>query len=182
MNLNLKSNKYLHSGQIKKLKTFRLWAQKNLPAKFKPMIDYTLGWLSPDLLGTGFSVQTQNETELVVQIPFLKINQDFQNEIHSGLVVNAGLEMIRLVLAQHFVSSEYRFLKTEIHFQKKINWTSDLFLKINIDLEYFELKMIELQKNKSTDMEFSIKIYLKDSKKSDRLNYKIEIQKINLLS
>ncbi len=182
MNLPLNMNKYLRSGQIKKLKTLKLWAQQNLPTPLRPMIDYTLGWLSPDLLGTGFSAIQQTDSMVIAEVPFRSLNKDFQNQIHMGLVINAGLEMIKIFSARHFVGHGYQFLKTNLNLNKKLDWTADLNLKMNIDLEIFERKIIEFQKNKKAEFEFEIEIHVGDSKKTDSLNYKIAIEKINLLS
>ncbi len=175
-------NKYLRAGQIEKLKTFKIWADQKLPNQLKPVLNYTLGWLSPDLLGTGFSILKQTDGLISAQIPFLQINKDFQNQIHQGLVVNAGFEMIRTFLNEHFLSQGYQFLKTQTTILKKTMWTSDLNLKMSVDLESFEQQFILFQKSKSADFEFDISLQIGDSKITDLIQYKIEIQKINLLS
>lgn len=175
-------NKYLQAAQITKLKNLKDWAHSNLPKTFRPAIDYTLGWLSPDLLGTGFSIEQQMDSQLVAKIPAKTVNKDFQNQIHHGLVINAGIEMIRLLLNKHIVGSGYILLNTEINLNKKLNWSTDLTLKMNVDLEFLEANLIEFQKNTRSEFEFKILINNTDSNKSDSVNYKIRIQKIELLA
>jgi hypothetical protein len=175
-------NKYLRAGQIEKLKNFKLWVDQKLPKQLKPVLNYTLGWLSPELLGTGFSILKQTDGSMSAQIPFLQINKDFQNQIHQGLVINAGFEMIRTFLNEYFLGHGYQFLKTESTIQKKTIWASDLNLEMNVDLEDFEQQFISFQKNKSAEFTFIIVLKTEDLKKTDSIQYKIEMQKINLLS
>ncbi len=178
-------NKYLRSGQIEKIKTIKQWVDQKMPLQLKvlqPMLDYTFGWLSPELLGTGFSIQTQTDVLMLAKIPFSPTNKDFQNQIHQGLVVNAGFEMIRTILNANLMGHSFQFLKTETNIKKKLIWNSDLILKLNIDPEIFEQQLINFQKNKNAEFEFEIYLQVGDLKKSDLIFYKIEIQKVNLLA
>lgn len=180
--MNMSLNKYLRAGHIEKLKNFKFWADQNVPETFKPVLNYTLGWLAPDLLGTGFSVVQQTDSEVVAMIPLNAANKDFQNQIHAGLVINAGLEMIKSLLYKHMVGVGFQMARTEMNLTKKMNWLSDLKLKLFIDLEVFEMQLIQFQNNKKADFDFEVSIYCGESKKFDQINYKIEIQKVNLLS
>lgn len=175
-------NKYLRSGHIEKIKTLKQWAHDHLPQKLTPVIDYTLGWLSPELLGTGFLIKTQTDTNVIATVPFLTINSDFQHQIHSGLVVNAGQEMIRAYLQRNVVGMSFEYSKINLHLNKKLNWTSDLTLKMNVSEEYFESQLIEFQKKKTAEFDFTIDIHVGESKKIDQLSFKIELHKLNLLS
>ena len=175
-------NKYLREGHIEKLKNLKLWADLNAPKTLKPVLNYTLGWLAPDLLGTGFTVLVQTDSEVSAMIPYNKVNKDFQNQIHVGLVINAGLQMIKSLLSKHMTGVGFNFDNTEIKLVKKTNWTTDLRLKLFIDLDTFEMQLIDFQKNKKSIFEFEVSLFCADSKKQDQINYKIEIQKINLLS
>jgi len=175
-------NKYLRSGHIEKIKTLKQWAHDHLPQKLTPVIDYTLGWLSPELLGTGFLVKSQTDDGVIAMVPFLPINTDFQRQIHSGLVINAGQEMIRAYLQRNVVGFNFIFSKINLHLNKKLNWTSDLTLKMNVNSGYFEAQLIEFQKRKSAEFDFTVDIQVGDSKKVDQLSFKIELHKLNLLS
>lgn len=175
-------NKYLRSGHLEKIKTLKRWAHDHLPQKLSPVIDYTLGWLSPELLGTGFLIKSETDSSVIAEIPCFKTNQDFQSQVHLGLVVNAGQEMIRSYLQKNLVGMSYEFNKIEFKLNKKLNWTSDLILKMNISSEYFELQLIDFHKRKTSEFEFVIDIHVGESKKMDQISFKIELHKVNLIS
>lgn len=175
-------NKYLRSGQIEKIKTLKQWAHDHLPRKLTPVIDYTLGWLSPELLGSGFLIKTQTDAGVIAEVPFLSSNTDFQRQIHSGLVINAGQEMIRAYFQRNVAGLNFEFSKINLLLNKKLIWTSDLTLKMNVNAEYFEAQLIEFQKKKTAEFDFTIDIQVGDSKKVDQLSFKIELHKLNLLS
>jgi hypothetical protein len=165
MNLNL--NRYLRPDQIEKLST---------------LVNATFGRLSPLVLGSGYSIFRSSEAEISAKIPLTKFSKDFQNEAQSGLVIHTATEMIRVIMNEVFVDRAYRFSKLQISLDKKMNWNSDLILKMQTDLEALELKTIEFQKNKKFECEFKIHIYVAEFKKSDILDFKIEVQKVNILT
>lgn len=175
-------NKYLRSGHIEKIKTLKQWAQLHLPKQLSPLLDYTLGWLSPELLGTGFVIDSMTDYEAVVRIPVSNANINFQQQIHLGLVVNAGQKMITSFLQQHLVGSGFELTKVDLVLKKKLNWGTDLVLKMNVNPELFEQQLIEFHKKKIADFDFVIDLQPGEMKKKDQLSFKIELQKVNLLS
>ena len=102
--------------------------------------------------------------------------------MHLGLVVNAGQEMIRSYLQKNLVGMAFEFNKIEFKLNKKLNWSSDLILKMNMSSEYFELQMIDFHKKKTSEFEFVIDIHVGESKKMDQVSFKIELHKLNLIS
>lgn len=169
MNLNLNSNlnKYLRPDQIQKINTF---------------VNTTLGRLSLNILRPAFLIHRDNGTKITAKIPFTVLNQDFQNEIQSGIVVHAGHELARAFLSEQLVGQSYRISKIDLVLKKKLNWNAGLNLIMQTDLELFEIKIIEFQKNKKFNFEFSVDICIDGLKKSDTLEFKIEVQKLNLLT
>ncbi len=167
LNLNLNLNRYLRPDQIDKLTT---------------LVNTTLGRFSSNIFGPHFSIHRPNETEIVAQIPITNLNKDSQNEIQIGQVVNTGLAMGQWFLNEQLGGPSYRMTQFDINMDKKLNWNTNLILKMQTDLEAFELKIIEFQKYKKFTFEFVIHISNSGSKKKDKLAFKIEVQKINLLT
>ncbi len=167
LELDLKLNRYLNVGRIR---------------HFKKLLNTTLDRLYPNAFSFGFFIDKQSDTEIKAKIPFSPLNIDLQNEIRPGIAIDAGCEMIRVFLDRNLVGHAFRIADTHFNLNKKLKWSSDLNLTMEIDPELFELKIIEFQKIKKFNFEFSVNISTKDFKKIDTLIFKLEVQKINLLS
>ncbi len=167
LELDLKLNRYLNVGRIR---------------HFKKLLNTTLDRLYPNAFSFGFSIDSHSDTEIKAKIPFSPLNVDLQNEIRPGIVIDAGCEMIRVFLDRNLVGHAFRIADNHFNLNKKLNWSSDLILTTDIDQELFELKIIEFQKSKKFNFEFSVDIRTTVFKKTDTLAFKLEVQKINLLS
>lgn len=165
-----------------KIRQFNNWAQVHSPSVFKPIINYTLAWLSPQLIGTGFKILKLSEDYVEAVVPSLDSNLDQQQHINLGLVTNAGVEMVRAFLTMHLQSESYNLEHIETRLIKKLNWTKDLSLKLHMSNEVFETQFIQYQKNKSHEFEFKILILLPTEIKADLLKIKVQVSKNLLLS
>ncbi len=183
--------KYLQTNHIQKLKELRLWADANTPEKIKPALDYTwnyaLGWLAPEMLGTGFKITKDTDPAMLAELPFYKSSANAEKEIHQGVVVNVGLEMIRQYLDRRLVGISYKILESNVSLKKRTAWANDLQLKLSVDPIQFEAAVIHLKKKSQQEFEFDILISATEIKKTDRLktdNLKITllIEKIHLLT
>jgi hypothetical protein len=164
-----------------KLKELKLWAQVKSPKKLQPALSYALDWLSPELLGTGFHMTEVSDTVLKGLIPYRARNFDFQNEVHQGLVLNAGLELSRAFLQKLIPESFFQIIQTEARLVKKNKWNSDLELFIDIEDTELDQFFIDFNKNKKNEIEIELKIKQQSSKKTDLLKLKLQIEKTELL-
>ena len=92
---------------MQKLKDFKTWAQVKSPKSIRPALSYTLGWLSPELLGTGFRMIEVSDFEMKALIPADAANKDGSGQIHQGLVLNAVLELATTFTHRHMETSFY---------------------------------------------------------------------------
>lgn len=182
--------KFLQTNHIQKLKELRLWADANAPEKIKPVLDYTwnyaLGWLAPEMLGTGFKITKNTDQIMQAELPYYKSIVNAEQEIHLGVVVNASMEMVRQYLDSHLIAIKYRILATDINLKKRTAWTDDLEIQLSIDPVQFEAATISLKKNSQQELEFDVLISVAGMKtkklKTDKLNITLNIEKIHLLT
>ena len=182
--------KYLQTNHIQKLKELRLWADANAPEKIKPVLDYTwsyaLGWLAPEMFGTGFKITKNKDHEMQAELPFYKSSANANNETHQGVVVNAGLEMARQHLDRQLVGFGYKVLQSNITLQKHTPWTNNLQMKLSVDPIQFEAWVIAFQKKSRQQFEFEISLSVqgnqKASKKTDLLKIEWLAEKVHLLT
>ncbi len=165
-----------------KLKEFKTWAQIKSPELIRPALSYTLGWLSPELLGTGFRMVQVSDFEMKAHIPATSANLDANHELHQGLILNASLELAKIFINRHLSDNFYQIDSSEIKILKKQKWTGNLKLKLevnNLELDNF---FSELQQNKNTLLHLIILLELENSKKIDTVELKLNCTAIHLLT
>ena len=111
-----------------------------------------------------------------------KTDLDFQNEIHQGLALNASLELAKSFLQRQMHDTIFKILSSEINISKKLQWTSDLILRLEVEQSELDEFFIGLQKKNKNEIEFKIKILNENSKKSDSIKLKLNIEKTELIS
>ena len=167
---------------IEKLKELKIWAQVKSPKSLQPALSYTLDWLAPELLGTGFQMKEADELAFKALVPATSSNLDFQNEIHQGLVLNAGLEMGRAFLQKQMGESFFKVSGSEIKIIKNQTWNEELELFLKVDQSTLDDFFISLHKRKEAEISFEIIIKIKNTKKTDLLKLTLDVEKIELLA
>lgn len=173
-----------------KLKELKIWAQIKGPGRLRPALSYALDWLAPELLGTGFSMLEVSDFSVKAQVPARGTNFDFQQEIHQGLVLNAGLELCRAFLQKQMSESFFHIIANEIEIFKKHKWSHDLELLLETDPGTMDDFFIDFQKNKKSKIEFEIKIRIKSTggskvvkaEKTDLIKLRLFLEKSELLT
>lgn len=169
-----------------RLKEFKTWAQVKGPKTLQPALSYTLDWLSPELLGTGFRMFEVSDFEMKAVIPARKTNFDSQFEIHQGLVTNAILELARVFIQRQVPDHFFQIIGSEISLAKKSQWNSDLNLSLKVSDSHLDDFFVQIQKNKNAVIEFEIAIEFAKSnhknKSSDRANLKLRVQTTDLIA
>ena len=165
-----------------KLKELKIWAQVKSPKSLQPAINYTLGWLSPELLGTGFRLIEISDFSMKACVPAHAMNLDGDKEISQGLTVNGGLELARTYLNKHWPESHYRIISSEIKIIKQQQWSKDITLLLAITEGQLDQFFIDLQANKKATLELSIQVQIQNSKKSDRMDLKLICEATHLLA
>ena len=165
-----------------KLKELKTWAQVKSPRPLQPALSYALDWLAPELLGTGFRMMEVSDFSVKATVPARPSNFDFQQEVHQGLVLNAGLELGRAFLQKQMSESFFQIVGSEIELSKKQKWSTDLELILETDEGSLDDFFIGFQKNKKTEIEFQIQVCPQKSKKTDTLKLKLKIEKTELLA
>lgn len=176
--MNLKAFK---SYKIK-LKELKNWAQVKSPKPLQSALSYTLGWLSPELLGSGFRMIEVSDFSIKAVIPFDKMNLDFNEEVHQGLILNGSLELARTYINRHLPESFYRIMTSDIKISKSQKWNGNISLHLNSTESTLDQFFSDLQGNKMSTIEFQIQIYLENLKKSDRIDLKLVCVATNLLT
>lgn len=176
----------LQTNYVEKIRDFKVWSDLYTPGLLKPLIkpalSYALDWLSPELLGTGFTITEATDESIKAIIPFSKANCDFHNQIHAGLVVNAGLEVLSTYIAKHWAKNLWEIESYQIELQKNLKWDKDLTLRFSCEEADMDKLILSLQKNERVFFEGSIFITPKNSNKSDSIKLKLNIIKLKLLA
>lgn len=160
-----------------RLKEFKTWAQVKGPKTLQPALSYTLDWLSPELLGTGFRMFEISDFEMKAVVPARKTNFDSQFEIHQGLVTNAILELARVFIQRQVPDHFFQIIGSEVTVAKQHQWKNDLTLSLKISDSHLDDFFVQIQKNKNATIEFEVSI---DSGKSTSKNKNIEQAQLKL--
>ena len=182
-NLNLKNvNLKAAQGYKQKLKEFKTWAQIKSPKVIQPALSYTLGWLAPELLGSGFRMTEIADFEIKATVPADAGNLDSQKQLNQGLVVNAALELAKTFINRHLQENFYHISASEIKVSKKQKWDENLHLYLRTSEETMDDFFSNLQKKKKAQLDLSVRLQVGDSKTSDILELKLYCETANLLN
>ncbi|MGZ3690686.1 MAG: hypothetical protein ACXVAX_04245 [Pseudobdellovibrio sp.] len=180
--VNKVTSKVKSKAAIEKLKEFKTWAQVKSPKSLQSALSYTLDWLAPELLGTGFRMHEVGELSFKAIVPARDANLDFQKEIHQGLVLNASVELARAFLQIQMGESFFRIVGFENKITKTQKWEQDLELHLETDQATLDDFFIDLQKKKKAEINFEINIKNKSLRKSDLVKLCLDIEKVELLA
>ncbi len=172
----------LQANYVDKIRDFKVWSDLHTPALLKPALSYALDWLSPELLGTGFVITEAGDESIKAKVPFHKTNCDFHHQIHAGLVVNAGLEVISTYIAKHWAKNLWEIKSYQIELNKNLKWDKDLNLQFSCSEQDMDKLILSLQKNDQVSFEGTVFISMKNSNQSDSLKLKLNIIKLKLLA
>jgi hypothetical protein len=176
----------LQANYVDKIRDFKVWSDLHTPALLKPLVkpalSYALDWLSPELLGTGFVINEASDESIKATVPFNKSNCDFHNQIHAGLAVNAGLEVMSTYIAKHWAKNLWEIKSYQIELNKKLKWDNDLSLQFSCSEEDMDKLILSLQKNDQVSFEGTVFISIKNSTQSDSVKLKLNIIKLKLLA
>ncbi|MBC7754419.1 MAG: hypothetical protein H7Z71_09295 [Moraxellaceae bacterium] len=129
-----------------------------------PLLNYALGWFSPELLGSGFVIKSIDDHAVVGSIPYSKFNCNNRSEIHAGLVVNSGFELIQCLLARHLGHTHFAIESFETTLKKSSRWDNSLLLKIELNEVVFDRFFMDLQKDTTTPLQCDVTIQKKSAK------------------
>lgn len=172
----------LQANYVDKIRDFKVWSDLHTPALLKPALSYALDWLAPELLGTGFTITEAEDESIKGKIPYHRTNCDFHNQIHAGLVVNAGLEVISTYIAKHWAKNLWEIKSYQIELNKNLKWDKDLILQFSCSEQDMDKLILSLQKNDQVSFEGMVFISMKNSNHSDSLKLKLNIIKLKLLA
>lgn len=129
-----------------------------------PLLNYALGWFSPELLGTGFVINSIDDHHVSGTIPYSKFNCNSQSEIHAGLVVNSGFELIRQLLVRHVGHNNFYIENYETTLKKSNVWNKALMLKLEIGEVVLDRFFMDMQKNTTAQLNFDVVVQRKSTK------------------
>ena len=129
-----------------------------------PLLNYALGWFSPELLGSGFVIKSIDDHAISGSIPYSKFNCSNQSEIHAGLVVNSGFELIQQLLARNLGHKNFVIESFETTLKKSSTWNNSLLLKLELNEVVFDRFFMDLQKDTSTPFQCDVVIQKKSTK------------------
>ena len=165
-----------------KLKEFKTWAQIKSPQLIRPALNYTLGWLSPELLGTGFRMIEVSDFAMKANVPAVASNLDANQELHQGLIVNAAMELSKTFINRHLTEVYYQIDSSEIKISKKQKWPEDLHLFLQVKNVILDDFFSELQQKKKAQLVLNIQLEIGNSKKADTVELKLNCSAINMLT
>lgn len=171
------------SSQVdEKLRQAKTWSQGQSPGAWQSILRYTLDWLSPELLGTGFQMKQISENQIQGYLPLHPSNCDFQKEIHPGLVTNACFELARIYLQKHMPRDYFKIRSSTYQLIKKKSWQSALTLNLSMSAEQLDQFFIDLQKNKKAQGHFSFDINSPSSQKVGQADLQLLIELTPLIN
>ena len=165
-----------------KLKELKTWAQINGPKPLQPALNYTLGWLSPELLGTGFRMIEVSDFAMKGLIPASHLNLDANEEVNQGLVLNASLELSKVFINRHMPESFYKISSSEIKIIKNQIWNENLSLNLISSDSMMDHFFSAMQENKKAVLHFAIRIEFEKSKKMDNIDLKLVCEATKLIA
>lgn len=165
-----------------KLKEFKTWAQIKSPQIIRPALSYTLGWLSPELLGTGFRMVEVSDFAMKANVPAVALNLDAKQELHQGLILNAALELSKTFINRHLTEVYYQIESSEIKISKKQKWMVDLQLFLEVKDVVLDDFFSELQQKQKAQLILNIQLELGNSKKTDSIELKLNCSAINMIT
>lgn len=139
-------------------------AMKKYIDQLTPLLNYALGWFSPELFGTGFVINSIDDHKISGTIPYSKLNCNSQLEIHAGLVVNSGFELFRQLLARHIGQNNFQIESFETNLKKSSVWNKSLLLKLELDEAVFDRFFMDMQKNTTAHLNFDVVVQKKSTK------------------
>jgi len=178
LNSQLKKTK-AYKQKLKELKT---WAQVKSPKALQPALSYTLDWLSPELLGTGFRMSEVSDFAVQALVPSQTENLDYANQIHQGLIVNAAMELARNFICRHLPESFFQISESEIKISKQQKWNDDITLSLQAEEVVLDQFFTELQDEKKTTVSLRIFIQNKNFTKDDTIDLQLTCEATNLLA
>jgi hypothetical protein len=129
-----------------------------------PLLNYALGWFSPELLGSGFVINSIDDHNISGTIPYSKFNCNSQLEIHAGLVVNSGFELIRQLLTRHVGHNNFLIESFESNLKKNNPWNKSLLLKLELNEVVLDRFFMDMQKNTTAQLNFDVVVQRKSTK------------------
>lgn len=132
--------------------------------QLSPILNYALGWFPPELLGTGFVINSIDDHHVSGTIPHSKFNSNSQLEIQAGLVVNSGFELIRQLLVRHLGQNNFVIESFETTLKKTSPWNKALVLKLELDEVFLDRFFMDMQKNTTAQLNFDIMVQRKSTK------------------
>lgn len=139
-------------------------AMKKYIDQLTPLLNYALGWFSPELFGTGFVINSIDDHNISGTIPYSKFNCNSQLEIHAGLVVNSGFELFRQLVARHVGQNNFQIESFETNLKKSSVWNKSLLLKLELDEAVFDRFFMDMQKNTTAHLNFDVVVQKKSTK------------------
>lgn len=147
----------------------------------KPFVNYALGWLSPELLGSGFHIKSTRNNQIIGFIPYSKLNCDSLAQLHLGLVTNSAHELVRQMLIRHLGHSFFTVQELKVNISKKGLWNKSLTLTLDMDEVIFDQFCIDLQKENVAPLNLDVKIQSSANSK-DKIQFELVIKSQKLLA
>jgi hypothetical protein len=150
-----------------------------------PLLNYALGWFSPELLGTGFVINSIDDHNISGTVPHSKFNCNSQLEIHAGLVINSGFELIRQLLVRHVGHHHFHIESFETTLKKNNPWNKSLQLKLELDEVVLDRFFMDMQKNTTAQLNFDVMVQKKSTKagvkSKDIIKFELVVRKTKQL-
>jgi hypothetical protein len=181
-NMNLNVNLKMVDSYKQKLKELKTWAQVKSPRALQTALSYTLGWLSPELLGTGFRMIEISDFEIQALVPAESGNFDNRGQINQGLVLNGCFEMANSFISRHMPDNFYQIVSSDLRVSKKQKWNGDLKIKLVSDENTLDQFFIDLQENKESEIKLLFEIEITGHKKVDTVDLKLMCEPTHLLA
>jgi hypothetical protein len=174
----------LDDKRIQQLRKIKLWANDNAPGPAKGAVNYALGWLSPEWLGSGVKFEEAlrgDEPHLLARIPRQLSNCNPHGEIHQGLVTNVCLEMTERVLSAYLGEGSFSIQETYFSLSKKLFWTDDITARLQMDTAELEKLSNKMAKGEKGSLEFKVFIKVGGRKSVDFGIVKLDVKRNMLL-
>lgn len=161
-----------------KLQDLVLLVEAYSPRRSQQLLSYALDLVKPFLAGLGFVVRKLSDDQVVLNIDLRPRNQTQDGVIHPSVISAAAQEAVESLLERHSPVAGFQstLVKSELEFKKK--YQGPLTVHFQWEALEREKKLIQLQKNKETEVDFSVEV--KDAQSrlvaELRLNYHLKFK------
>lgn len=158
------------------LNDLALWVESKSPKVANKTLSYALELVKPFVAGLGFEITELNDQVATLKIHLRPRNQTSNGSIHTAAVLAAAEEAATLLLERHAPVGGFQFSLETLQMDIKRKFQGELDLTLTWDAIEREKSLIDLQKNKITQLRMIAEVRDESKKKAIEVQLHYELK------